>query len=134
MAEKRLTWYRWEHRDPMAKEKWTAWTVSIYAPTYERNHVSVLLSIANGGGRCLTTYGSLEALYGRVVVPVEGRERLERGITQAEAILGQIRRDLRLLAVPDSLPPGAHLVRTDTGEIVREAEVRYDADRHLDSK
>ena len=98
MAEKRLTWYRWEDPDPIQKDRWTAWTVSVYAPTYDRPFVSVLLSMANGGGRCLTRYRSLDALRLRLIVPEEGIERLELALTRAQRILVQIQADLRLIA------------------------------------
>jgi hypothetical protein len=122
MAEKRLTWYRWEDRDPIAREKWTAWTVSVYAPTYERRYATILLSVANGGGRCLTRYASLGELRRRVTVPEDGIERLERAEVTALSLLVEIRRDWELIQRARAMKPGETLVNATTGEILSQAE------------
>jgi hypothetical protein len=122
MAEKRLAYYRWEDPDPFKKEQWTAWTVSVYAPTYDRPYVSVLLSVANGGGKCLTRYASLEAIKVRVNIPKDGVERLELALTRAIEIERQVRADLLLLDHSHSLPEGGQIIRTDTGQVIAEAE------------
>jgi hypothetical protein len=98
MAERRLSWYRWEDPDPKQRDRWTAWTVSVYAPTYDRRYVSVLLSMANGGGRCLTRYASLDELRKRIHVPEEGIERLEMALGKAQLILVDILKDLQLIS------------------------------------
>ncbi len=95
--EKRLAYYRWEDPDPIAKDRWTAWTVSVYAPSYDRAYVSVLLSMANGGGKCLKRYASLDDLRKVVHIPDEGIERLELALTRARSLLVDIRRDLKLI-------------------------------------
>jgi len=122
MAKKRLTWYRWEWRDPYRKELWTACTVSVYEPTYEMPFVSVLISIANGGGRVLMRCASVMEAKHRVGIPEEGMERLELAVTRAEIILTDIKRDLRAIADIRSMAPGSQIVRTDTGEVIAEGE------------
>jgi hypothetical protein len=97
MAERRLSWYRWEDPDPIHKDRWTAWTVSVYAPTYDRKYVSILLSMANGGGRCLTRYSSLDELRKRINIPEEGIERLELALTKAHLILIDVLKDMQLI-------------------------------------
>jgi hypothetical protein len=122
MAEKRLAYYRWEDADPVQKDRWTAWTVSVYAPTYDRPYITVLLSMANGGGRCLTRYKSLDAVRARINIPSDGIERLELAITRAGIILVSLLKDLKIIDHAHSLPEGYQLVRTDTGEAIAEAE------------
>ena len=58
----------------------------------------------------------------RVVIPEAGLERLELALTKAHIILADIQRDLRLIADARTLPPGASIVRTDTGEVIAQAE------------
>ena len=121
-TKKRLTWYRWEWRDPYRKELWTAATVSVYEPTYEMPFVSFLISIANGGGRVLMRCCSLAEAQSRVVIPDKAIERLSLAETRARIILDDIKRDLRAIADIRSLSPGSQIVRTDTGEVIAEAE------------
>ena len=117
-----LSWYRWEWTDPYHPDFWTACTVSIYAPTYERPYVSVLGSIANGHGRVLMRCPTLQEAYSRVGVPEVGRERLELAYTKAQGLLAEVHRDLRLIMGAKGLEPGSVVIRTDTGAIVAEAE------------
>ena len=120
MGNKRLSWVRWEWADPYSKDRWSACTVSIYSPTYDRPYVSVLISMANGGGRFLMRTKSLKDAMERVVIPDWGIERLQLAETQAINELEGINRDLRLLY--DAKQPGAKIINTETGEVLAEAE------------
>lgn len=122
LRHNRLTYYRWEWHDPYHSEFWTACTVSIYAPTYEMPFVSVLVSFANGKGRVFMRTKTLDSLPFGIVLPSEGRERLERALTQAQVILNGINDNLRLVMGAQNLEPGARVIRTDTGEVIRQAE------------
>ena len=120
--KRRLTWYRWEWQDPIHPDMWTACTCSVYQPTYELPFVSVLVSIANGGGKVLFRCSSLEQAQQRIVIPDEGIERLQLAITKAQGYLEDIQEDLRLILNAHTLEGGGQIVRTDTGEILAEAE------------
>src|SRR4030042_680149 len=117
-SNKRLTWLRWEVQDPIEKRHWTAFTVSIYAPTEERRYVSVLTSIANGGGKVLFRTSSVAEAHKVILIPEEGKERLEMAEIKARVILKRVLHDQRIIDHANSLAPGAKLVRTDTGEVV----------------
>ena len=122
MNSKRLAYYRWEWPDPVHKNLWTACTVSVYPPTYDRPYVSILVSIANGGGKVLMRVPSVKEAQRRTGMPDEAVERLQLAETRAIGILAEIKRSLRLIAESLSLSPGGQVVRTDTGEVLAEAE------------
>lgn len=118
----RLAWYRWEYPDPIHKNLWTAYTVSVYPPTYDRPYVSILVSIANGGGKVLMRAATVKEAQRRTGMPDEAMERLQLAETRAITLLSDIRRDLQVIADVKSLSPGASLVRTDTGQVIAEVE------------
>lgn len=120
--KKRLAYYRFEEIDPVNKEMWTAWVISIYAPDYEHQHVSLLLSVANGGGRCLMRFKSVAALRRRVNIPGEAIERLELAEGEGLRMLERLRADLKLIDHSHTLLENGAIVRTDTGEVIKEAE------------
>lgn len=130
----RLTYYRWEWQDPVQERYWTAVTISVYAPTYERPYPSVLVSIANGGGRILFRCQSIEAAKKRLIIPEVGLERLENAYRVGQELEIAIKKDLALLYTAGTLPQGAGLARTDTGEIVSERGAVEQAERIVDRR
>ena len=124
-SRQRLGWYRWEWADPYKPNMWTACTVSIYKPTYEMPFVSVLVSIANGGGRVLMRTKTLEEAQRRTGMGAEGYERLSVTFTKALDELDKVQRDMRLIYGAKDLPPDAVIVRTDTGQIISESKTDY---------
>ena len=122
MSNKRLAYYRWEWPDSIHKNLWTACTVSVYQPSYDMPFVSVLISIANGGGRVLMRTSSVAEAARRTGMPIEAMERLQLAETRAMGLLDDIKNNLRIIDNAHSLQPGSNLIRTDTGEIVAEAE------------
>jgi hypothetical protein len=56
------------------------------------------------------------------ILPSEAKERLGRAVTTAEEYKQEIMRDLRYISERRAMPPGVGLARTDTGEIIAEAE------------
>lgn len=119
---KRLAYYRWEWPDSIRKDMWTACVVSVYQPSYDLPFVSVLISISNGGGKVLMRTGTVEEAARRTGMPQEAMERLRLAETRAHEILNEIKENLRIIAGARSLSPEASLVRTDTGEVLKQAE------------
>jgi len=119
MRKSKLAWARWEWQDPYQGGYWTACTVSIYRPTYDYPHVSILVSMANGGGKCFMRCSSLDQAMERVVIPGKYLERLRLAETRACEEMERIKTDLRLIY--DASQPGSKLVNAD-GEIIAEAE------------
>jgi hypothetical protein len=120
-TKQREGWYRWEHRDGHNQEYWTAYTASVYRPTYDRPYVSVLLSIANGGGRVLQRFATVSDLRQCVVVPPDGVVRIEAAYKRAMEHLTEISRKLSILNTMDR-NPDARLVVPSSGEILSAAE------------
>ncbi len=118
---KREGYYRWEHRDGHNQEYWTAFTASVYRPTYDRPFVSVLLSIANGGGRVLMRFASVSDLRTCVVMPPDGVVRIESAYNRAMEHMAEVNSRLRALREMER-NPDARLVVPSTGEILSEAE------------
>ncbi len=121
-AQHRRTYCRWEWQDPQRPEYWTACTVSVFDPSYERPYISILASIANGGGKCLMRTATLADMRLRLVIPAQYITRLELAITQATGVLTGLQRDLRVITEVGHLADGDQLVNTGTGEVVAEAE------------
>ncbi len=119
---KRLSWYRREVRDPYQPQYYTAITCSVYAPTMERPYASVLISIANAGGRVLLRVTDIEAAQRVIWLPLEAIGRLTAAVIKANEQADQVEQDMRVIFERRRLPAGAGLARTDTGEIVAEAE------------
>jgi hypothetical protein len=93
----RLGWYRWEVADPQQPNYWTATTVSVYEPTYERPYISILVSIANGGGRVLYRAASLEDAQLRTGMDYTGFKKLEVAVIKAKGKLLEVQADLKLI-------------------------------------
>ena len=119
---KRLAWHRWEIKDGFDQSKWTAFTISVFAPSYEHPYASVLVSIANGGGRVLMRLRTVSDAQSLFAIPGEIIDRLNRAVEQGEIEAQAIERDMRLALERRNLPAGTGLARTDTGQIVAEAE------------
>lgn len=115
----RITWIRWEVPDPFNSRYWTAYIVQIYKPSYDYPHVTVLYSMANGGGKCKTRYRSVKELLAHHHIPEHYLERLYTGETYAWECLEGIREDIANLGM---LKKGAKLVDIASGEILNEAE------------
>ena len=119
---RRLTWCQWVVTDPYNHERYTTFYASVYAPTWERLYPSILLRITSGTGSAFFRASSVEALQRIIVIPTEYVGRLESAIVEAIRLADGIERDMRLAMERRKLPQGAGLARTDTGEIVAEAE------------
>lgn len=119
---RRLTWCKWERKDSYDKEKYTTFHISIYSPTWERPYVTLLISISNGGGRVFFRAASVADLQSVLIVPGHYLERLMEAEQEALRIADQVGRDMRLALQARNLAPGSCVVRTDTGEIIAEAE------------
>jgi len=121
---KRLTWCQWRITDPYDTSKYTRVYLSVYEPTWERPYASLLCKFANGGGEIFFRFACLDDAIQVIVIPGEYMERLATSLAIANQQADQIESDMRLAIERRNLSPGARLVRTDTGEIVAEAE-RY---------
>jgi hypothetical protein len=119
---KQITWARWKLVDPYMDKYWTNFTLSVAKPSFEYPAPTVLMSIVNGGGRTFMRFRSLDDLRAVFVVPAEYTGRLSDAWTQAVAEANTIQKQLKAIMHVSDLSPGSQIVRTDTGEIIAEAE------------
>ncbi len=114
----RLTYARWEYVDPRKPEHWTAFNVSVHAPTTSNPYCSLLVSMSNAGGHCTFRAASLAQVRQLLIIPPEKIARLELAERVSLAQVAQLEREFQLLYDIRNLPEGAKLARTDTGEIL----------------
>ena len=119
---KLLARYRNEVHDPYEPQYYTAITVSVYAPTIAKPYTSVLVSFANAGGRVLCRFKDMAALRKIFEFSPEDNQRLGAAVRQGELLADVIDRDWHLIQERRKLPQGTSVVRSDTGEVIAEAE------------
>ena len=117
-----ITWCRWKVADPYTKENFTLFTASVLKPSFEFPIASVAMSIVKGRYKVFLRLPSVKVMAGVFVIPKEYRERLTKSYEQALAEAETIQKHQKTLYKMQGLAPGSHVVRTDTGEIIAEAE------------
>jgi len=78
--------------------------------------------MSNGSGSAFCRFASLESLKQVFVMPSSFQERVETAIKKANLIADDISNDMRLAMNRRQLAQGGQIIRTDTGEILAEAE------------
>lgn len=124
-----ITWARWNVNDPLEPEYYTVFTASILKPSWEYPFPCASMAIRKGKNKLFMRM-SYQALINTFRIPVEYLDRLNSGYREALNLATSIQEKQRQLHKLNSLPPGTQLVRTDTGEIIAEAErILREADR-----
>lgn len=118
----RITWAKWRVFDPFDRERYMTFYVSVYEPTWEMPYASLLIRATSGNGSMFHRFASVDDLLKVYVVPEGYVERLREAIIKAEKIADDIHKDMRLAMNRRQLAKGGQIVRTDTGEILAEAE------------
>ncbi len=122
-----LSWDRSEYRDPYEPKYYTAISCAVMSPTYDRPWASLLVSVANAGGKTTLRFATLEAAQKYFVLSPHCISKMIPALAEANRMADEIEADLRLSQQRRRLPQGVGLARTDTGEIVSEAERILDA-------
>jgi len=117
-----ITWCRWKLPDPYTKENFTIFTASVLKPSFEYPIASVSMSIVKGRYKVFLRLPSLKDLASVFVIPTEYQDRLRTAYQQALSEAGPIQSHQKALYKMQGLAPGSNVVRTDTGEIIAEAE------------
>jgi len=118
---KSLTWASWKAYDQTDPEHFTIFTAFILKPSWEYPIASAAMTIRRGTKKILLrmSYKSLDELF---KIPKEYKERLDhayrQSLTQSRDIIEQQKAYHKMAG----LAPGSQIVRTDTGEIIAEAE------------
>lgn len=117
-----ITWARWRINDSYAKEFYTVFTASVLRPNFEYPLATVSMSIVKGSRRMFLTFATLEDLRAVFVIPAAYNERLEFAYQEATEEMQTIIDKQQALHRMANLAPGSQIVRTDTGEVIAEAE------------
>ena len=117
-----VTWCRWKVQDPYDKRFLVNYTASVLKPSFETPVPCISMSIVTAAGRVFVRFRCLEDLRQVFVVPSEYIERLQEGYATAIVEANKLQTHLKTMMKSGDLAPGSYVVRTDTGEIVAEAE------------
>jgi len=117
-----ITWARWKVEDSYDNKFYTVFTLSVLKPDFRYSLPTVAMSIVKGKRRMFLTFPTLESCKGVFVIPSIYLERLEGAYEQAEKEATQIRTQQQAMHRMANLAPGSQIVRTDTGEVIAEAE------------
>ena len=117
-----LGWDRQVIRDPYEPKYYTAISCAVMSPTYDRPWASLLITTANAGGKVKLRFASLEAALQVYQLSPNCITKLVAALKEANDIADIIERDCQVMSQRRRLPQGVGLARTDTGQIVAEAE------------
>ncbi len=81
-----------------------------------------MMSISNAKSKVFIRFASLQALIGVFVVPGEYLERLKDSYNIALREADNLQFQLKTVMKMGDIAPGGQIVRTDTGEVIAEAE------------
>lgn len=118
----RLTWAKWRVYDPFDRERYTTFYVSVYEPSWEFPFASLLIRVTSGKGSMFHRFASVDDFMDVYVVPEVYVNRLREAMWKAEEIADGVNEDMKLAMNRRQLAKGGQIVRTDTGEILAEAE------------
>jgi len=116
-----ITWCRWKVVD-MDGEHYTVITVSVPKPGYQYPTACLLVSLTSGSRKVMMRFSDIKGLKQVFVVPCEYDERIGVGYGEAVKVADGIQRQLRAVMKMGGLGEGGKVIRTDTGEIIAEAE------------
>ncbi len=117
-----ITWARWKVVSKLDAKYYTVFTISVFKPSWEFPIACVAMSQRNGISKSFMRFLTPEDLQEVFVIPKVYKERLIEGYAQAVLEAREIQTKQKALWKMSDLQPGSHVVRTDTGEIIAEAE------------
>ena len=118
----KLSWVAKKILDVYNPQKYTRVEVFVPKPTMEAPYPCLLVSIRNGHSKLFFRVNDLASYYDFFRLSVEEEARLRVGLERATAEADRLEEDAKLLFQRRHLPEGAQWVRTDTGEVIAEAE------------
>jgi len=116
-----ITWARWTVSDPFSPEFYTIFTASILKPSWEFPIACASMSIRKGRNKVFLRM-PYEALRDTFVIPDVYISRLAVAYHEAEMQAHNIIEQQKAYHKMSGLAPGSSIVRTDTGEIIAEAQ------------
>ena len=118
---KSITWASWKMVDSFDPEHFTLFTAFILKPSWEYPVACAALTIRKGTKKILLRM-SYDSLCKTIIIPEEYRERLATAHLEALRQAKALRDYQKKIHKMSDLQPGSHVIRTDTGEIIAEAE------------
>lgn len=79
-----LSWYRYESRDPYDNRFWTAFSISVMAPTYMNPRAVVMVSMSGASGKVTCRVESVEKAAEIINIPQDAFMRLEEAFGRAK--------------------------------------------------
>ena len=108
--------------DPYNKGFFTHLEVFVPKPDKDNPLPCILISIRNGHQKLFFRVASIDDITNSFRVPRDARVRLQAALVAANIEADQIEQDARMVFAKRHLAEGGKIVRTDTGEILAEAE------------
>ena len=118
----KLTWFERKIKDPYNPEAYAALELFVPKPTRDHPYPCILVSIRNGHDKLFFRVANVEEYLKAVSISRFTRAKLKNGLISANIEADEIEKDMRLIMQRRRLPEGARIVRTDTGEVIAEAE------------
>ena len=117
-----ITWARWKVVSLLDAKYYTVFTISVFKPSWEFPVACVAMSQRSGISKSFMRFPTLESLQEVFVIPEVYKDRLMEGYAQAVREAREIQAKQKALWKMSDMAPGTHVIRTDTGEIIAEAE------------
>ena len=109
-------------RDAYSPKNWTWRMLMVPKPTMESPYPCILVSIRNGHSKLFFRVRDLDAYKQAFLLSSNEEAKIIQALSEAQAEADKLEGDIRLIFEKRRLPEGVGLARTDTGEIVAEAE------------
>ena len=118
----KLAYFTRRIADPYNKGFYTTFEVFVPKPTLETPLPCILIAIRNGYQRLFFRVSSLKEISSSFRIPQSAKGRLAMALVEANHEADKIEQDYKLLFAKRQLSPGSQIIRTDTGEVIAEAE------------
>jgi len=117
----KLARYHCRIADPYNKTFYTEFEAFVLKPTYSHPFPCIMVSIRNGREKLFFRVIDLKGLRTAFKIPRTASQRLNLALATANIEADDIEKDMKLAFARRRLAFG-HIVRTDTGEILAEAD------------
>jgi len=121
-AIRKLAGFERDIPDPYNKNFHAHIEVFVPKPARDNPLPCILISIRNGHQKLFFRVASVAEISKALRVPRNASVRLKAALVEANYEADRIEQDYRLLFAKRHLLPGGQIVRTDTGEVIAQAE------------
>ena len=118
----KLAYFKKQIADPYNANFYTVIEVFVPKPTAEKPYPCLLVAIRNGHQKLFFRVASIKELHSTFSIPKSAKLRLAMALVEANHEADRIEQDYKLLFARRHLAEGGQIVRTDTGEVIAEAE------------